>query len=344
MPTVEELIKKYEKTYKSSIFHQGLPQYSFERIPFTSPTLNFMTFGGLPVGTLCEFYGQEHGGKTTTALDVVANYQNMETEKRVLYADCENTLDVVWAKKLGVDVDSLLLIQPENQSAEQIFDMILEIITTGEIGLVVIDSLGVMVSQQAWDKSLEEKTYAGISKVLTDFSKKAVQHCKKYQCTIIGINQIRDNLNSMFGGTTTTGGHGWQHDCIVRLEFRRGKFFDHNGKDLTRGAANPAGNYVEVDMIKNKSCPPTRRKQVYTLRYATGIDYLSDLIEVALSEEFGIIVQTGAWYSIVNPETGEQLEKLQGKSGVYSFLENEENMEVLSTIETWIDERIQVEA
>ena len=148
MSKVEELMKDMNKKYKDTILTKGLAKYEYDRIPFTSPRLNYMTYGGIPTGKLIEFYGENHGGKTTTALDIVANYQNMEGAKGVLYADVENTLDRVWGRKLGVDFDrdDFFLLQPKGQGAEAIFDIILELLETGEIGLVIIDSLGAMMS------------------------------------------------------------------------------------------------------------------------------------------------------------------------------------------------------
>ena len=337
MSQMEALMKEINKEFKGDILHRGLAVYDYERIPFTSPRLNYMTYGGIPMGKLIEFYGEEHGGKTTTALDIVANYQNMENSKGVVYADLENTLDSVWATKLGVDFsrDDMWVMNPTNQGAETIFEKILQMIATDEVGLVIIDSLGVMVSNQALEKSVEEKTYGGIAMALTNFSKKAEMLCHKHKCTIIGINQMRDDMNSMYGGTTTTGGKAWKHNCSVRLEFRRGRFFDEKYKEISRNAESPVGNYVQVSMSKNKTCPPKRHTGFYTLRYEIGIDYLFDLIEVAI--KYGMIEKAGAWFSIIDMNTGELLAKLQGQAGVYAYLEDENNMEVLSKIESFIE-------
>lgn len=317
MTKMDEIIKQINKEAGEDIMTYGLSSYDYERIPLSSPRMNYCLFGGLPVGKLIEFYGEEHGGKTTTTLDVVKNFQILEKEKgtnrKVLYVDCENTLDVEWAKKLGVDVDNLYIVQPEAQSAEKLFQLILDSICTGEIGLAVADSLGVMVSQSAMEKTVEEKTYAGISTALTAFTDKALGVCQKYKCTFIGINQLRDDLKNPFGGTKTPGGRAWKHGCSVRIEFTHGKFFDYDGKDLTRNAENPAGNYVMFSMTKNKTCPPTRRTGFYTLRYDTGIDYVGDLIEVAI--KYGYVEKSGAWFSVVDKSTGEIIaNKIQGQN------------------------------
>ena len=337
MSKLDEVIKGMNKSAGEEVITEGLPSYQHEKIPFTSPRLNYCTFGGLPVGKLIEFFGEEHGGKTTTALDVIANYQRMENARKVLYVDAENTLDVEWAKKLGVDVDSMIVFKPTTQSAEKIFQFILDAIETGEIGLWVLDSIGVLTSQQELEKSMEEKTYCGISASLTSFGRKAEMLMQRNQCTGIGINQLRDDLSAMWSGATKTpGGKAWKHYCCVRMQFSKGKFIDENGNDLNRSAESPAGNYVLMSLVKTKSCPPTRRTGFYTLNYEYGIDYLKDLVEVAI--KYDIIQKSGAWYSIINPKTGEMIERLQGVSKVYSYLEDENNEEVLTMIENLIDE------
>ena len=337
---MDDLIKSINKEFKDELIHKGVAEYDYERIPFTSPRLNYMTFGGIPKGKLIEFYGEEHSGKKTSSLDIVANYQHMDGAKGILYADLENTLDTVWATKLGVDLDddNFYIFNPTNQGAETIFEKILAMIETDEIGLIIIDSLGVMVSNQALEKSVEEKTYGGISMALTNFSKKAEMLCHKHDCTVIGINQMRADMNSQYGGTTTTGGLAWKHNVAVRLEFRMGKYFDEKGNDLSRQSENPVGNYVLVSMKKNKTCPPTRRTGFYTLKYASGRDYLGDLIEVAL--KYGIIDRAGAWFSIIDHNTGEVLAKLQGQSKVSEFLADEQNIEVLKMIEDFVNKKI----
>lgn len=334
---IDEVMKDFNKKFKEDLVHQGLSEYEYERIPFTSPRLTYMTFGGLPMGKLIEFYGEEHGGKTTTALDIVANYQILDNARKVLWVDCENTFDSVWAHKLGVDVEEMIMLQPTNQGAEDIFQFILDMMDTGEIGLVVIDSLGVMVSNQAMEKSVAEKTYGGIAMALTQFSDKAVGLGQRHKCTVLGINQLRDDLNSMFGGTKTVGGRGWKHNVSARFEFRMGKYINEQNKELPRGAENPAGNIVQVTMKKNKTCPPTRRTGFYTLKYLEGIDYLSDFIDVCI--KYGIVDKAGAWFSIVNIDTGEILEdKIHGQDNVKTFLL--ENPDVLQILESLVEDRI----
>ena len=345
---LDALMKEINKDAKEEIITRGLADYThIRRIPFTSPRLNYCMHGGLPVGKLIEFSGEEHSGKTTTALDSVANFQAIERRlaeenssyapKEVLYCDCENTLDVEWAKKLNVDVDRMYLLQPKSQSAEEIFDRVVSIVDTGEVGFFVIDSLGAMLSKAELEKSIEDKSYAGISKALTVFSKKAEMLMAKNACTGIGINQVREDLNSMWGGYTTPGGKAWKHLCSVRIQFSRGKFINENNKELTRSAETPAGNLVKFDILKMKFAPSNRRTGFYTLNYNDGIDYLADLIEVAL--KCGVIQQTGSWFAVVDTETGEVIaDKLHGQSDVYNLLV--EDKVVLQQVEDAVDKKI----
>lgn len=337
MSKMDELIKELNKKSKEEIITMGLNDFAYKRIPFTSPRMNYCTYGGLPVGKLIEFCGEEHGGKTTTALDIVANYQKSGDNRQVLYCDCENTLDADWARKLGVDVDNMYILQPKAQSAEEIFQFIYESVETGEIGLFVIDSLGVMVSSQEMEKTLEEKTYGGISRALTSFCKRIEMSMQRHKCTGIGINQMRDLINSTWGGQTTPGGKAWKHCCSVRMQFSRGKFTDETGKELTRSVDEPAGNIVMMSMIKNKTCKPDRRTGFYTLNYNSGIDYLKDLIDIAI--RFGIIRQAGAWFDIIDTDTGEVLkDKIHGQSAVKTLLI--ENKDILDKVQKLVEDMI----
>ena len=339
---LDELIKNVNKEQKEEVMTKGLTSYTqFKRIPFTSPRMNYCTFGGIPTGRLIEFYGEEGGGKTTSALDIVANFQNIYPDRDVLYVDAENTLDVKWATKLGVDVDKLYILQPKAQSAETIFQIICDAMESGEVGLWVLDSIGVLMSQQETEKEMDEKTYGGISLALTKFSKRAEMLCHKYDCTGIGINQLRDDLNAQWAGAVKTpGGRAWKFMCTMRLQFSRGKFIDEKGNELTRSAESPVGNIVMMSITKTKACPPTRRTGFYTLNYETGIDYLRDLIDVAV--KYSIIDKHGAWYTILDPESGEVLEdKLQGASAVYDKLDKDS--ELLHRVEDLVDKAMGID-
>lgn len=331
---LDEIVKQANKRFKEEIITQGLSDFSYKRIPFTSPRMNYCTFGGIPVGKITEFYGEEHGGKTTTALDIVANYQKSDDGRDVLYVDAENTLDVEWAEKIGVDVERLYILQPKSQSAEEIFQIICDSVDTGEVGLWVLDSIGVLMSAQELEKTMEDKTYGGIAKPLTLFGKKIEMLMQRHKCTGIGINQIREDLNSSWGGISTPGGKGWRHVCALRIQFSRGKFIDAKGNELTRSAENPAGNLVMMSVSKSKVFPAVRRTGFYTINYEIGIDYLRDLIEVAI--KYDIIKKSGAWFDIVDIETGEILEgKIHGQAAVTTFLKEHED--ILNRVEELVN-------
>ena len=359
MSKLDVLVKEINKNFKEDIASRGIPERHFKKIPFSSPLINYMTYGGIPRGRIIEFAGEENGGKTTTALDIVANaqqlfhkeyseeyeklyeiekrtkeqdirlkYLNERGPKRIVYCDCENTLDTEWAKKLGVDTNDMYLLKPMSQSAEQVFEMLLNMIETDEVGLVVIDSLGVMVSQQAYDKDMTEKTYGGIAMPLTLFSKKAEMLCTKYDCTIIGINQIRDDMSG-FGRIITTGGKGWKHNCSMRLIFRKGDLIDANNLPIKRCATSPVRNLVAVAIEKIKVCYPDRRNGYCTLNYEYGIDAVSDAIELACY--YDIIQKAGSWFSVIDKETGEVIRdgdsdlKFQGRPQLLKYTREDED-------------------
>lgn len=338
---MDALLNEVNKKVKEEIIFKGLASYNYNKIPFTSPRANYCTYGGVPIGKVIEFYGAEHGGKTTSALNIVGEFQALERktsaedpkhiERDVFYCDVENTLDSNWAQKLGVDTDRMYLLQPKSQSAEQIFDLITDAIETGDIGLVVIDSLAAMVSQDELEKDYDEKSFGGISGPLSRFSKKIEMLCAKYNCTLIGINQVRDDMNSSWGGYKTPGGKAWKHICIMRVEFSKGKFIDENGNELSNNTETPAGTLIQFKVVKNKTCPPDRRVGFYTITW-NGIDYLADLIEVAL--KYGIIAKSGAWFTIPNVID----EKIQGQAGVRKYLD--ENPDILNRVEDLINEQI----
>ena len=341
--SVEEIMRNMNKKAGEQVVSLGLVQKRYVRIPFTSPRMNYCTYGGLPEAKLIEFFGEEGGGKSTTALDAIANFQMLESMKenprRPLYIDAENRLDPEWAQKLNVDLDNMIISTLINQSAEDIFDFVLEMIETGEIGFVVIDSLASLMSSKELDGDIGDLQYAGISGPLTKFTKRAHMDCKKYNCTLIGINQLRDNLGATWSSTKTPGGRCWRHLCTVRMEFTKGSFINEKGDNIKSSSESPAGNKVLMSMDKNTTCPPNRRGGFYTINYANGIDYLMDLVEVAL--KYNLVQQSGAWFTIIDPDTGEvKSDKIQGMSNVYAYLRNEENEGVLTFMEQYIDSKI----
>ena len=326
MSKLDALIKEINKEYKEDIAFKGndIEVYKYEKVPFSSPRLNYMLYGGLPMGRMIEFAGPEKSGKTTTALDMVKQCQLKFTKekqgRKVCFVDSENTFDVEWATKLGVNVDDLILIRPQEQYAEQIFDIMKAVVETGEVGLIVLDSVAQLVGKNAISEDIEKKQYGGIAMPLTKFCNIVVPLLGKYNCMCIMINQVREDLNNQYNEFITPGGRGFKHNCSVRLMFRQGSFIDANNRELTRGAENPAGNLVKVHIEKSKICRSDRRTGFYTLNYLNGIDYLSDTIDVLL--QLGAINQRGAYFDLLNVETGEVLYdgKIQGKPALLKLL------------------------
>lgn len=345
MSKLDSIIKEINKEYKEEIAFNGndAELIKYEKVPFSSPRLNYMMYGGLPMGRMIEFAGAERSGKTTTALDMVKQCQikfaeeakkNKTEMRRVCFVDAENTFDVEWATKLGVNVKDLLLIKPQEQYAEQIFEIMRTVIETGEIGLIVLDSVAQLVSKSAFEEDIEKKQYGGIAMSLTKFCNIIVPLLGKYNCMCIMINQVREDLNNPYNEFITPGGRGFKHNCSVRLMFQQGNFIDVNNKELTRGAENPAGNLVKVKIEKSKVCRSDRRMGFYTLNYLEGIDYISDTIDVLI--QLGAILQRGSYYDIINPDTGEVLynEKIQGKPNLIKVIK--ENKELFKKLEALI--------
>lgn len=345
MSRLDSLIKEINKEYKEEIAFNGndAALRKYELVPFSSPRLNYMLYGGLPMGRMIEFAGAERSGKTTTALDMVKQCQikfeeeakkNKTEKRRVCFVDAENTFDVDWATKLGVKVKDLLLIKPQEQYAEQIFEIMKTVIETGEVGLIVLDSVAQLVSKSAFEEDIEKKQYGGIAMSLTKFCNIVVPLLGKYNCMCIMINQVREDLNNPYNEFITPGGRGFKHNCSVRLMFQQGNFIDVNNKELTRGAENPSGNLVKVKIEKSKVCRSDRRVGFYTLNYLNGIDYISDTIDVLM--QLGAILQRGSYYDIINPETGEVLyeEKIQGKPNLIKVIK--ENKDLYKKLESLI--------
>lgn len=326
MSKLDVLIKEINKEYKEEIAFKGndIEVYKYEKVPFSSPRLNYMLYGGLPMGRMIEFAGPEKSGKTTTALDMVKQcqlkFKKENQGRKVCFVDSENTFDVEWATKLGVNIDDLILIRPQEQYAEQIFDIMKAIVETGEVGLIVLDSVAQLVGKNAISEDIEKKQYGGIAMPLTKFCNIVVPLLGKYNCMCIMINQVREDLNNQYNEFITPGGRGFKHNCSVRLMFRQGPFIDVNNRELSRGAENPAGNLVKVHVEKSKICRSDRRTGFYTLNYINGIDYLSDTIDVLL--QLGAINQRGAYFDLLNIETGEVLYdgKIQGKPALLKLL------------------------
>lgn len=300
-----------------------------------SPSFDYALYGGILSGRLYELSGAEGSGKSSTAAMIAASYQRKEKEKHsdnprgIIYLDNESTLDATWTIKMGYDLDDPIVktyvIRPEAQSAEEIFDMALDMLKTGEIGLMIFDSISTLVPQQIFDESMQKMQMGGIAKALTRFANTAIGLLRKYDCTLIAINQVRDNIDGYGPSVTTPGGHAWRHACSARLMFKRGKFFDEEYNDLSTTAQSPAGHVIEMAVVKNKISKWDRKLTQSYLNYVRGVDVLYDTIEIATHLGY-IDNSVQGTFKLINPDTGELLTdsdgneiKIRGKKNVRAY-------------------------
>lgn len=347
MGQLDSILNGIAKKYGNDIVETGVEKNDYDRIPFSSPRLNYMTFGGLPLGHVVEFSGPEGSGKTTTAIDIMKNAQkkfateakeNDTPERKIVFIDVEGTFDYAWASKFGLDTTKIIRLKMAGWAASDVLDALLEVMQSPEVGLGVLDSIAAMPPDQLSTSSVGDRVYGGIALSLQNFTNQVKKYLVQNNSMIIAINQVRDNLASMYGGTTTPGGRGFRHACSVRMEFKKGKFIDINNKELTNNAENPAGNLVNVVVLKSKVFPSTRRVGYYTIKYATGPDLLNDYIEVGL--QTSVINQRGSYFDIINPETGEILSegmKIQGKEKLINIMK--EHSEWLKLIDDVVNQK-----
>ncbi len=322
--SLSEVLKGIQKKYGEAVVRVGVEDLAVDGLlSLGSPALDFCIYGGIPEGRIVEFSGAEGSGKTTNAFLAAAAYQRAEVERNpeapraIVLLDNEGTADPVWARLLGYDMDEAatvptIIIRPEAQSAEEIFDMALNLLKTGEVGLLIFDSIATLVPQQIADESMEKQQMGGIAKALTRFANTAVGLLRKYKATLIGINQVRDNMSGYGDPLQTPGGRAWKHQCSMRLMFKRATFFDDERNDLTKSAQSPAGHVIEMYVLKTKTCKWDRKLGYLHLNYTKGVDVLWDTIDVAT--HFGYIISPAqGTFQLVDIDTGEVMLDNEGK-------------------------------
>ena len=319
MAEIDNLIAEVNKKYKTDIIRKASDLKGIEFIPYTSPMMNYLTRGGVPVGRIIELVGLPQSGKTTTALDIISNFQKKYTDKYCVYLDAENTIDKEWGETLGVDWSKVILIQPESEYGEELLNMLLDYIRSGKVGLAVLDSAPFIIPKAVQEKGLDEKSYGGNSALMKAFCDKAVPLCKKTECTFLMINQLRENIGNPYKPFKIPCGTAIAHACSQILWFTKGSLLDEKYKEVSSGYANPSGNLVSVKVEKNKVTKNDRRLQTYTLNYSTGVDEIKDTLDLAIM--LGIISQAGAWFKATLKDGKEQ--KMQGFNGVQEFYYND---------------------
>ena len=335
--SLAEVMKKISKKYGDNVVRVGAQDLTVDGVlSLGSPSLDFCIYGGVTEGRIVEFSGPEGSGKTTNAFLAAASYQraevkrNPENPRSIVFLDNEGTLDREWAAKMGYDISEdatvpTILIRPEAQSAEEIFDMALDMLKTGEVGLLIFDSIATLVPMQIADESMEKQQMGGVAKALTRFANTAIGLLRKYKATLIAINQVRENIGGYGPALSTPGGRAWKHACSMRLMFKRGAFFDEDGNELTTSAESPAGHIIDMAVLKTKTCRWDRKLGHAHLNYTRGVDIVQDTIDVALHLGF-IDNSAQGMYKLIDPETGALMIdadgneiKIRGKKNVATY-------------------------
>jgi len=346
------------------------------KIPFSSPLLNYVTYGGIPRAKMSMFYGTPGGGKSSTAIDLCNNaryifeeeYQSMlialkdkaakgdkqaqsqvsELEdlgpKRVLFVDVEHTFDYKWAKKMGINEGDIDVMQPPDLPCEDILQTILDLIATNQVGFIVIDSIPALTTAAQIRKNIGERTVASLAGVLTEFSSKVIPRLSRYDSTLLLINQQRVNMDNPYVDQIP-GGEAIKFFSSLIIRFRIGCPVDFLGNELPMSAENPRGYKISAKIAKQKSAPWDRKNGSYYLMTDSGIRVDMDYAQLAVNK-YGIIRKGGAWFTICDPYTGEILVdennkeiKINGMAKVYDFLQN--NPEYYEKLKTFIVDDIE---
>ena len=318
---LKDTIAQIEKQYgKGSIMKLG-DRASVDVDAISSGSLKIdqaLGIGGFPKGRIIEIYGPESSGKTTLALHAIAEVQ--KKGGRAAFIDAENAIDPVYAQKLGVQIDELILSQPD--SGEQALEITELLIKSGAIDLVVIDSVAALVPQAELDGEMSDQHVGLQARLMSKAMRKLAGVMNKSECTAIFINQLREKVGIMFGNPETTpGGRALKFYSSVRVEIRKAEAIK-NGSDVI-------GNKVNVKVVKNKVAPPFKTA-VVEIMYGEGISYIAELLDIAV--DYDIVHKSGAWFSYKGDKIA------QGRDAAKNFLRN--NPDVFAEIEKEVKERL----
>ncbi len=355
MATYSEILNKKAKEWGAPDMMSRAKQ-SLPKIPFSAPMLNWATYGGVPRQRITEFYGFPNGGKSTTAINVAYNAmllfkQEFETQvqfyreqiankkkeyegpledllaqgpKRVLYADIEHTFDWKWAAKMGLLEGDIDVMEPPDVPAEQLLQTIQDIVCTGEVGLIIVDSVPTLTTAAELDKKYGERTVASLAGLMTIFMRKIVPLLARYDCTLLLINQERVNMDNPYADQTP-GGEAIKFYSTLRMKFKLGAPVDIVGNELPMSTENPAGYLINVKIVKQKGAAFDRKNASYFLMTQSGIRPDFDYAKLAI-QRYDIIHKQGGWFTFLDPYTKQPLEcegktvKVNGQIRVYEYL------------------------
>jgi len=312
---LEAAIGQIEKAFgKGSVMKLGTSGANLDVQAISSGSLGLdvaLGIGGLPKGRIVEIYGPESSGKTTLALHAVAESQ--KTGGTCAFVDAEHALDPVYAKKLGVNIDELLISQPD--AGEQALEIADTLVRSGAVSVLVVDSVAALVPRAELEGDMGD-THMGLqARLMSQALRKLTSSISKSNCLVIFINQIRQKIGIMFGNPeTTSGGNALKFYASVRLDIRRiGAIKD---KDEI------VGNQTRVKVVKNKVAPPFRTVE-FDIMYGEGISKNGEIIDLGVAA--GIVEKSGSWFSYNEQRIG------QGRENAKNFLK--ENIEIAQELE-----------
>ena len=318
---LETALKQIEKSFgKGAVMRMGdRPEMNIEAIPTGSLALDAaLGVGGVPKGRIIEIYGPESSGKTTLALHILAQAQKMGGE--VAFVDAEHALDPVYAKAIGVDIDSMLVSQPD--TGDQALEITDALVRSGAVDAVVVDSVAALVPRQEIEGEMGDQFVGLQARLMSQALRKLAGTISKTNCVVIFINQLRMKIGVMYGNPeTTTGGNALKFYASVRLDVRRVEGIKEGG--------NVIGNHVRVKVVKNKVAPPFRQAE-FDIMFGEGISKWGELVDMAV--DFDIIQKAGSWFSMNGERIG------QGKDSVKKYLM--ENPEIADDVEARVRARL----
>ena len=314
-------IEKIEKDFgKGSIMKLGdKTAVNVEAIPTGALDLDIaLGIGGIPRGRIIEIYGPESSGKTTLAQHIVA-----ECQKKggiAAFVDAEHALDPEYARNLGVQVDDLLIAQPD--TGEQALDITEELVRSGAVDIIVVDSVAALVPKAEIEGSMEDQQMGLQARLMSKALRKLTGVIGKTNTTVIFINQLRNKIGVMYGNPeTTTGGNALKYYASVRMEIKR--------VESLKGEDGDVGNHVRVRVLKNKVAPPFRTAE-FDIIFGKGICKIGNILDVAV--KLDIVKKAGAWFSFNEEKLG------QGREKAKEFLA--QNQDILETVEKLVREKL----